>query len=150
VSYTVEVVAGAPPRSYEGALAARDEAVAAHDEAVEASGEPFVPPSPRMRELHQRLTARYPCITVDDGGPWSDGPLINNFGRDIATLGISYSRVEEVLPFLVRAANEMGLWVLDCQDEVLHLPDGTRRPSLASLGIDISPRPESRWWQFWK
>lgn len=150
MSYTVEIVDAPPPRSYEHALDARDEIVAAHREAVAASGEMFEPPSPRMRELHDRVTARYPCITVDDSGPWSDGPLINNFGRDIATVGISYSRVGEVLPFLIRAANEMGFWVLDGQDEVLHLPDGARRPSLASLGIDVSPRRERRWWHFWK
>ena len=63
-------------------------------------------PGPRpavFQELHDRLTARYPCMCavpedqIDDT-VWSDGPLINNFLHRAAVLGISYSRVEEVLP----------------------------------------------------
>ena len=69
-----------------------------------------------MRQLYDRLTARYQCITEDSNGPWSDGPLVNNFGQRSATLGISFSRVGEVLPFLVETATAMGFWVLDAQD----------------------------------
>src|SRR5262245_8593753 len=68
---------------------------------------------PRVfQELHDRLTARYPCMCsvpddqVDDT-VWSDGPLINNFLRRAAVLGMSYSRVGEVLPFLVETANDL-------------------------------------------
>jgi hypothetical protein len=41
-------------------------------------------PPPIFRELHDMLTARYPCIcnlpddSVDDDGVWSDGPLWND------------------------------------------------------------------------
>jgi hypothetical protein len=72
-----------------------------------------------FRELHDQLTARYPCICtlpddrVDEDGVWSDGPLFNNFGHRVGVLGITYSRVEEVLPFLVRTANTLGLTVFD-------------------------------------
>src|SRR5580700_7068995 len=69
-----------------------------------------------FQELHDRLTARYPCMCsvsddeIDDT-VWSDGPLINDFGHRAAVLGMSYSRVEEVLPFLVETANALGLVV---------------------------------------
>jgi hypothetical protein len=71
-----------------------------------------------FRELHDRLTVRYPCMCsvpddqVDDT-VWSDGPLINNFGFRAAVLGMSYSAVGQVLPFLVTTANAMGLTVFD-------------------------------------
>lgn len=44
---------------------------------------------------------------------WSDGPLLDNFGHRAAVLGMSSSRVEEVLPFLVVTANALGLVVFD-------------------------------------
>jgi hypothetical protein len=62
-------------------------------------------PPPVFRELHDALTARYPCIRtlpddkVDEEGVWSDGPLWNDFGHRAAGLGMIWSRVEEVLPF---------------------------------------------------
>jgi hypothetical protein len=65
-------------------------------------------PPPVFRELFDALTARYPCICtlpddkVDEDGVWSDGPLWNDFGHRAAVLGMTWSRVEEVLPFLVR------------------------------------------------
>jgi hypothetical protein len=85
------------------------------DEFIDAKG-----PIPSVfRELHDQLTARYPCICtlpddrVDEDGVWSDGPLFNNFGHRAAVLGITYSRVKEVLPFLLRTANTLGLPVFD-------------------------------------
>jgi hypothetical protein len=84
------------------------------DGLIQTKGEP-----PQVfRELHDFLTAKYPCICtlsdeeVDDG-VWSDGPLWNNFGHRAAVLGISHSRAEEVLPFLVKTANDLGLVVFD-------------------------------------
>ena len=44
--------------------------------------------------LHERLTARYPCICslpearVDGEGVWSDGPLLNNFGHRAEVVGM--------------------------------------------------------------
>ena len=96
-------------------------------------------PSSEMRELHDRLTARYPCICVNESGPWSDGPLINNFGEKMAILGISYSRVAEVLPFVVETATAMGFTVLDAQADRIHRPSGA-----------TSAASSANWWQFWK
>jgi len=80
-----------------------------------------------FQQLHDQLTARYPCICslsddeVDDG-VWSDGPLINNFGHRAAVLGLVFSCVEEVLPFLIATANGLGLIVFDWQTNSVHRP----------------------------
>jgi hypothetical protein len=97
------------------------EAWAALNGLIEQSG----PRPPVFQELHDRLTARYPCMRsvpedrIDDT-VWSDGPLINNFLHRAAVLGISYSRVEEVLPFLVETANALGLVVFDWATETIY------------------------------
>jgi hypothetical protein len=148
MSYTIDVLAVQPPLSYREALAVRDAVSDARDAGLGAGPVAvFEPPSAAMQELHRRLTARYPCITQDPDGPWSDGPLINNFGQHSATLGISYSRVDDVLPFVIGEATTMGFWVFDAQEEAVHLPGGgTLRPEHPpSAGIS-----RRAWWQFWK
>jgi len=80
-----------------------------------------------FRELHDKLTMRYPCICTlpddkVDEGVWSDGPLWNNFGHRVAVLGISYSRVEVVLPFVVQTANSLGLTVFDWGGPIIYRP----------------------------
>jgi hypothetical protein len=82
------------------------------------------PPGDHFVPLYERLVARYPCITTPKGedSPWSDGPLINNFGKKHAIIGISYSRVGEALPFVVETATQMGFTVYDAQDEKFHRP----------------------------
>ena len=114
MSYNVAVVI--PPVSADDAAA-----WAAVDGLIEQAG-----PRPAVfQELHDRLTARYPCMCsvpdeeIDDT-VWSDGPLIDNFGHRAAVLGMSYSRVEEVLPFLVETANSLGLVVFDWATKTLH------------------------------
>jgi len=100
------------------------------DTLINAKGD--VPPV--FRELHDQLTARYPCICtlpddqVDDG-VWSDGPLWNDFGHRAAVLGITWSRVEEVLPFLIRTANGLGLTVFDWGGPTIYRPAPAPPPS---------------------
>ena len=107
VSYNVAVVTPPVP-------ATDPEAWAALDQRAEQQG-----PRPAVfQELHDRLTARYPCVCSlpeddADDAVWSDGPLINNFGHRAAVLGIAASRVEEVLPFIVETASALGLAVFD-------------------------------------
>lgn len=88
---------------------------------IDAVGE-----TPRIfQELHDKLTEKYPCMCsvpddeVDDV-VWSDGPLINNFGHRVAVIGMSYSRVDEVLPFIISAANGMGLSVFDWGTDIIY------------------------------
>ena len=96
---------------------------AALDDLIDKAGD-----APEVfRTLHDRLTARYPCISsladedVDDG-VWSDGPLWNNFGHRAAVLGVVFPRVKEVLPFLVNTANELGLVVFDWASPSIYRP----------------------------
>jgi hypothetical protein len=114
MSYNVAIVI--PPISTDAA-----EAWEALDGFIEEDG-----PRPAVfQELHDRLTARYPCMCsvpddqIDDT-VWSDGPLINDFGHRAAVLGMSYSRVEEVLPFLVETSTGLGLAVFDWATGIIH------------------------------
>lgn len=145
MSYGVDIILGPLPSSYEDALAIRDELADERDAQLGTPDARFEAPSPQMRELHRRLTARFPCIVDDSDGPWSDGPLINNFGQRAATLGISFSRVEEVLPFLIATALDMGSWVLDAQDEAVHLPGGV----VLRAGATVEQKSGRPWWRFW-
>ena len=124
MSYTIDIVADAMPRDKEAWLLIH----ALREELYAHAGNP----SPRLRALHDALTAKYPCITTDSNGPWSDGPLINDFGQKMAILGIGVSRVREVLPFVIRTATAMGFTVLDAQDQKIHRPAATAaRPRAA-------------------
>jgi hypothetical protein len=93
------------------------------DAAIDAEG----PVPPVFAEFLARLTNRYPCICdlpdeqVDDG-VWSDGPLRNNLGHRASVLGMVYSRVDEVLPFLIDQANALGLLVFDWATGTIHRP----------------------------
>ena len=91
---------------------------AAWEEVDDLINSESVPPSV-FRLLYDALTARYPCIStlsddaIDDDVVWSDGPLGNDFGHRAAVLGVVYSRAEEVLPFVIETATDLGLTVFD-------------------------------------
>jgi hypothetical protein len=63
---------------------------------------------------------------VDDDGVWSDGPLWNDFGHRAAVLGMVYSRVKGVLPFLLETANDLGLVVFDWAGPSIYGPKWKR------------------------
>ena len=94
------------------------------DQFLDAKG----PVPPDLKSLYGQLTARYPCICslsddeVDTIGVWSDGPLWNNFGSRAANLGVIYSRVEEVYPFLVETALGLGLTIFDWAGPTIYRP----------------------------
>lgn len=104
------------------------------------------PPSDAMRDLYRRLTARYPCITENPDSPWSDGPLVNNFGDKLTTLGIMSSRLEETLPFVIETATEMGLTVFDAADERIY----RTRSWEARADAPRDETPSRQWWKFWR
>ena len=84
-------------------------------------------PAPDFVELINKLKGKYPCICdlpddeVDDGA-WSDGPLVNNAGKNITTLGVVFSQVENVIPFLIKTSNQMGFVVFDGQTGIISRP----------------------------
>lgn len=103
-----------------------------------------------VQELYRRLTARYPCITENENGPWSDGPLIEDFGHDLTILGLSFSRVEEVLPFVIATANDLGFPVFDGQDERFHRPGQPQGRRLSELQAERqTSKPKRPWWRIW-
>lgn len=67
-------------------------------------------------DLIEKLKVKFPCICylpddkVDDG-IWSDGPLSNNAGKDLTTLGVVFSQVDNAIPFLIKTANDNGFVV---------------------------------------
>lgn len=120
MSYVVDIVATPmPPDDAEAWLVAEQIRDTALSEGVGLISEVF-------RELHRRLTARFPCICDDESGPWSTGPLINGFGTQIAMLGIVGARIDEVLPFVIETASGMNLCVLDHQAAEIHRPKANR------------------------
>lgn len=102
-------------------------------------------PTTTVIEFYRRVVARFPCVTEDPNGPWPDGPLINNFRHPVTILGISFSRVAEVLPWIISTANAAGFIVYDPQDEVLHRPTGS--PSAGAMPQQHDTQPK-RWWRF--
>jgi hypothetical protein len=147
VSYTVDIWAHSFPAGDVAAWELRNRLLEERD-AQRDPDTPFVTASPEMAELHRRLTARFPCICDDDAGPWSDGPLINNFGPGRAVLGISFSRVAEALPFVIDTATGMGFHVFDGQDQVIHRPAGfVGAPHGSSTHASKPPR---KWWEIWR
>ena len=78
-------------------------------------------------DLLSDLTEKYPCICdlpddkIDDG-VWSDGPLKNNAGKEMMSLGVTFSNVNNVIPFLIQKANKLNLTVFDTQTGQIHRP----------------------------
>ncbi len=95
------------------------------------------PPSPRLIQFHDALTARFPCPSTgiydnpDDGVvcPWGHVPLMERFTGDIGVIHIAARNVE-VIPFLLRRAGALALTVLDEQADKVH------RPATFSITLD--------------
>lgn len=78
------------------------------------------PPSPRLMQFHEALTARFPCPSTgmydnaeaDAVCPWGRDPLMAGFSGDAGIITITARNVE-VIPFLLRRAGALALTVLD-------------------------------------
>lgn len=82
--------------------------------------------SPDLLALHSSLTAKYPCLSSlsgDDEGmqnsPWADGPMLGNFKHEMGMLAMTFSQLDEVMPFVVSSANKHGVTVADPQLEMV-------------------------------
>jgi hypothetical protein len=77
-------------------------------------------PRPELLAFIREITGRYPDLMdlpeheIDDG-VWSDGPLTGNASGPLLYLGLVWSRVDEVVPFLVEVAAKHRLVVYDPQ-----------------------------------
>ena len=120
MSYTVDLIVGP--------LASLDEEAWKQIETLrEAYYDDEREKAQELVELHAILTAKYPCLCsyADDdeemdNSPWADGPMIDNFSSEMGMLAISFSRAEEVVPFIVESANRLGITVADGQTGEIH------------------------------
>lgn len=87
-----------------------------------------LPPSPRLVEFHDAITARYPCSSSGAYNsaspaacPWGETPLIDCFTGDIGVISIAYKNTE-VISFLLRRAGALSLTVIDTQAGVVYRP----------------------------
>jgi hypothetical protein len=78
-----------------------------------------VAPSERIQAFVEALVDRYPNIGEADedpeGGPWSDGPLIDNASGPLVYFGMVWSRAEAVSQWAADLAAEHGLNCFDPQ-----------------------------------
>lgn len=84
-------------------------------------------PSEDFLNLLKKIMEQYPCICdeqEDDDRDfiWSNGPLLNNAGHDIAVLGLS-SGIDEAMPYIIKTANDMGFIVFDEQEGKIYRPE---------------------------
>src|SRR5262245_44972069 len=116
MSYTFAICNATLPNDY---TAAEEEAFRLREEAE--------PNQSVFSELLDQLTARYPCITdpkrsSTKPGPWSDGPLRQAKYNRALVLGLIFSRVNEVMPFVIETATALGLTIVDWQTGKVHRP----------------------------
>ena len=123
MSYTIEIYTSTLPDDDQQALAQAEQIKVAYRQ---ESGKIH----PGLRKLHGLLIKEYPCLSsyeddeeegMDDC-PWSDGPLINNFGAQMAILGIR-NHQDEVLAHILSCAGKLQLSVIDPQEGVLYRPN---------------------------
>lgn len=104
-----------------------------------------MPPSPRLIQFYDAITARFPCPAggaYENGKlgecPWGDTPLLSGFTGDVAVIAVTARNVE-VIPFMLRRAGAFALTVLDQQADKVHRP-ATFRVVLQSVSNDVITR----------
>lgn len=135
MSTILKIVVPPLPAADALAWAAADD-VCAHEE-------DGAPKAPVLVRLHDVLTSVYPCLcsaAADDPDmddpPWSDGPLINNFGSASATLGLATDDDDgSAAGFIVAAARALGLTVLDEQEGAIHRPQAAQAGAVFGVAV---------------
>ncbi len=119
MSYTLKIVVPSVPAYNHEAFAFADELLASSH---------GIAPSPRMRQLYNLLTARFPCGSTgayEDGKmgecPWADQPLMQAFTGDVAVITVA-ARQDELIPFVLRRAGALAMTVIDEQAGKVHRP----------------------------
>jgi hypothetical protein len=128
MSYLVQFFSCRVPRDEEEALSYLEECFANESE----SGKP---PADSLVQLHDALTAKFPCLSsfpdadaAIDQCPWSDGPLIENFVGKVGAVSFQTSRAEEVLPFILQQARLLKIVVFDVQSGEIYRPSSKQKP----------------------
>src|SRR5262249_45962583 len=116
-----------------------DDYAAAEEEAARL-GEEVEPNQSVFSDLIDQLTARYPCITdpkhdPNKPGPWSDGPLRQAKYNRSLVLGLIFSRVNEVIPFVMKPATGLGLTIVDWQTGKIHRPKAPAKTAEATKKV---------------
>ena len=80
-----------------------------------------------FQRLHDALVERFPCLTMLpehewEDAAWVDGPLIKGFSHDLALVAFHFTRVEDVMPFVVETALKVGCSVFDLQGMNVYRP----------------------------
>jgi hypothetical protein len=140
MSYTVDLIVGSLPAS-------DAEAWRAIETLRERYHEDKSDKAPALVKLHEQLIKRYPCLcsyAEDDPAmeqsPWADGPMLGNFASEMGMLAIVFSRVDEVVPFIIEQASNLSISVADGQTGRIYRP---------IVGSQPPVRREKPWWKFW-
>jgi hypothetical protein len=89
----------------------------------------FRPPHSQLKLLYDALTDQYPCLCdlpdeQMDEAVWCSGPLIDRFSHKLAVVSVAFTRLEEVMPFIVATALRIGCAVFDLQGMMIYRPGG--------------------------
>ncbi len=102
-----------------------------------------LPPSARLLQFYDAITARYPCASSGAYSrasaaacPWGDTPLLDCLTGDIGVITLSYKNIE-VLSFVLRRAGALSLTVIDTQAGLVYRP-ARFRVVLASLQKNVN------------
>jgi hypothetical protein len=110
--------------------------------------------NPRFVALARRLTERYPCICSpqaeaipESDWAWTDGPLDGKTCKAKYSIGLSIGMLEEVRPFVLQQARELGLNVTDEQAGYIQLANGVGlsvATTASAPGADLNSLPKRR------
>lgn len=102
-----------------------------------------LPPSARLLQFYEAITARYPCASSGAYSrasaaacPWGDTPLLDCLTGDIGVITLSYKNIE-VLSFVLRRAGALSLTVIDTQAGLVYRP-ARFRVVLASIQKNVN------------
>ena len=115
MSHVYSVYDGPRPANYDEAHATL---AAIDDEDMEQR---TVPPSRAISDLLGRLLSQWP---EGPDSPWEAGPMVNEASGRVMHFAVVYSRLREVTPFILEAAEAAGVVLLDQQEEQVLVPGG--------------------------
>lgn len=102
-----------------------------------------LPPSARLLQFYDAITARYPCASSGAYSrasaaacPWGDTPLLDCLTGDIGVISLTYKNIE-VLSFVLRRAGALSLTVIDTQAGLVYRP-ARFRVVLSSIQKNVS------------